>query len=142
MENRIRRALGAVAACVVATTSLTLAAASPAAAFGEETFGCRVSPGAVFTFDTVCTNRTAASAYNIGFVVQNTSGSYTYSWSITGPYQSVISGCTSTSAGCTVYVTSSADRDIAVTVTYSQNGQSATKNSLAIINAVCGGELC
>ncbi|MEV0393392.1 hypothetical protein [Polymorphospora rubra] len=138
---RIRSALASVAACLVAAATFTLAGATPAAAIGQETFGCRIAPGVVLTWNTYCTNSAPASTYNAGFAVQNTSGSYTFSWSISGPYQSINTGCTATSSSCSVWVANS-DATIVATVTYTQNGQSRTQTSYATINRYCGSQLC
>lgn len=133
MTGRIRHALAALAACVAVATSLTLGTASPALAFGGETFGCRIAPGTVLTWSPTCTNSMTATTYNVGFAVLNGSGAYTYSWSISGPYQFVITGCTSTSYDCAVSVRGFGERTITATVTYSQAGQSATATSTAYI---------
>ncbi|MEJ3747935.1 hypothetical protein WEI85_32180 [Actinomycetes bacterium KLBMP 9797] len=138
----MKRVLSTVAAGIVAATSLTLATPSPAAAFGQETLGCRYAPGYVFTFDQYCTNQTAANTYTVGFLMENLSGSYTFSWSLSGGYQSIYAGCTSTSTSCAVTVNGRADSQVTATVTYYQNGQSATRTSIAVTNAVCGSELC
>lgn len=124
---------------VVAMTGAMISAV-PAQAFGSETFGCRISPGTVFTWNTTCNNNTEpANTYNVGFMVQNTSGSgYSYTWSISGPYTSVYSGCTSTSADCAVLVSGRAgDEEIDATVTVTQAGQSEVFTSHAFINAWC-----
>ncbi|MGY0230812.1 hypothetical protein [Longispora urticae] len=85
----------------------------------------------------------AATTYNVAFQVQNLSGAYTYSWNVSGPYTSVITGCTSSSATCAVSVPGGAfDSEIHAAVTYSQGGQSATRYSVAILRARCGGMLC
>ncbi|GIG59969.1 hypothetical protein Lfu02_43410 [Longispora fulva] len=138
----MRSVLVGLAAGVVAATSLTLSSASPAAAFGGETFGCRIAPGTIFTWSQYCNNSVPASTYNVAFQVFG-SGSYTYSWSISGPYTSVITGCTSTSPACAVSVPGGMfDSEIYATVTYSQGGESATRSSVAILNAYCGSYLC
>jgi hypothetical protein len=135
--------LAALAVCLVATTSLTLAAGSPAAAFGAETFGCRIAPGTVLTFTQSCMNRKPASTYSVAFLVENTSGTYTYAWSITGPYLYIIGGCDSASPGCTLAVPGGqTDSTVTVSVTYTQGAQSATKYSIAFIAAFCGNILC
>lgn len=142
MTQRIRRAITHLALCVIAATAGVMASASPAQAFGGETFGCRVSPGTILTWQTPCYNNRPASTYNAGFMVDNLSGSgYSFSWSYSGPVLYVITGCTSTSNGCGLAVANS-DAFISVTVTYSQGGQSATKSATAIIRQYCGTYLC
>lgn len=141
--RRLPRALFAV---ILAMTA-TIAWATPAQAFGGETLGCRISPGTVFTWNPTCDNNTKpASTYNVGFLVQNTSGSgYSYTWVISGPYISVAAGCTSSSADCAVYVHGgSSEKEIDATVTVTQSGQSQTLYSTAFINGWCYSppELC
>ncbi|MGN9769154.1 hypothetical protein ACTMS2_28770 [Micromonospora sp. SD12] len=133
----------ALVASLLAVATLGLATASPAAAFGGETFGCRVAPGTIFTWETTCLNSKPATMYNVGFAVLNTAGSYTYSWTVTGPYEYVITGCTTTSYDCAVAVRGgSNDSEITASVTYSQGGQSATRSATAIIRGYCGSYLC
>src|SRR5215212_4146168 len=118
----IRRVLAGLATVLAVTTSVVAGSASPAAAFGGETFGCRVSPGTDFVWREFCSNTKYATNYNAGFAVLNTSGSgYTYQWTITGNYTSIYTGCTSTSYDCAVWVRVG---EVQVTVTYTQNGQS------------------
>jgi hypothetical protein len=142
MTQRIRRSFAHLTACVVAATTGMIAGTSPAQAFGGETLGCRVSPGAVLTWNNPCYNNRPASVYNAGFNVNNLSGSdYTFSWSYSGPVLYVMAGCTSTSSGCGLAVANS-DAVVSVTVTYSQAGQSATRSATAVIRQFCGSELC
>ena len=141
MEKTIRRALAATAG----VAALVVGSATPAAAFGGETFGCRIAPGTTFTFSPVCYNDpVAANSYTVGFAVQNRSGSdYTFAWSLSGPYQSVYAGCTPTSSDCAVIVSrSSGEKEIAATVTYTQGGQSASRTAYAYIEPVCGTFYC
>ncbi|MEV0727878.1 hypothetical protein [Polymorphospora sp. NPDC050346] len=140
-HTRIRSIIAGVVAGLVAATTLAFAGAAPAAAIGQETFGCRIAPGVVLTWNTYCTNSAPASTYNAGFAVLNTSGSYTFSWSVSGPYQSINTGCTATSSSCSVWVANS-DAMIVATVTYTQNGQSRTQTAYATINRYCGSHLC
>jgi hypothetical protein len=141
--SRIRSRLANAIACAVAAATLVVAPASPAAAFGDETFGCRIAPGTVFTWNEFCANSAPASTYNVGFAVFNTSGSYTYSWTITGDYRSIITGCTPTSYDCAVSVRRGvSDQWVTGTVTYTQNGQSATQTAYAIVMPYCGNLLC
>ena len=142
MTQRIRRAIARLAVGVLAATAGMIVSGSPARAFGGETFGCRVSPGAVLTWNNPCYNNRPASTYNAGFNVNNLSGSgYTFSWSYSGPVLYVMAGCTSTSSGCGLAVANS-DAIISVTVTVSQGGQSTTMSANAVIRQFCGNELC
>jgi hypothetical protein len=143
VNPRIRSALSAVAASTLAAASLSLATASPAAAFGQETFGCRLSPGTVLTWKSVCSNSKPSSRYNAAFAVLNTSGDYTYSWTIGGDYTSIVGGCTATSSSCAIALPgSSTDSLASVTVTYSQGGQSATRTAHAVVFMTCGTMYC
>jgi hypothetical protein len=142
MTLSVRRSLVGLAATLAAMLALTFGTTAPASAIGGETFGCRIAPGTVFTWDQFCSNSKPAQTYNVGFAVLNTSGGgYTYSWTITGPYQYVIVGCTSTSYDCAVAV-SRGSKEITGTVTYTQNGQSATQTAYASIEPYCGNQLC
>jgi hypothetical protein len=129
---------------LVVITSLVVGPVSPAAAFGGETFGCRVAPGTDFVWRSFCVNTKPATTYNAGFAVLNTSGGgYTYQWNISGDYLYIIVGCNSGSYDCAVAVRGgSIDRQVDVSVTYTQNGQSATQYASAYIRGYCGTELC
>lgn len=143
MLRRIQSSLAALAVSLIAAASFTVATAAPAAAFGAETFGCRLSPGTILTWEPVCFNSRPSATYNAGFAVLNTSGTYQFTWTIDGPYLSIFAGCDSVSSGCAVIMPGgSADSILQVTVTYTQNGQSATKSATAIIRGYCGGQLC
>jgi len=137
-----RRAIRGLAV-LGATIALALSLAPPASAIGNETFGCRIAPGTEFQWYEYCTNTKPATLYNVAFAVQNTSGSYTYSWAIGGPYQYVITGCTSTSPTCAVAVPGGqTDKEITGTVTFTQDGQSVTRNAYAYVHGYCGGQYC
>jgi regulation of enolase protein 1 (concanavalin A-like superfamily) len=141
----IRRVFAGLATVLAVATSIVAGSASPAAAFGGETFGCRVSPGTDFVWRSVCHNTKYATKYNAGFAVLNTSGSgYTYQWTITGNYQSIYVGCTSTSYDCAVWMSGNVEGEVDVTVTYTQNGQSATQSASAYIipEPYCGSYYC
>lgn len=137
----IRRMLSILAAIV---TAAVVAPAVPAsAAFGSETYGCRLSPGTILTWEAVCVNSRPAARYNAGFALLNTSGAYQFSWTISGPYESIFTGCDSTSSGCGVWVPGgSTDSTVTVSVTYTQDGQTATRSATAIVRGYCGKELC
>jgi hypothetical protein len=127
-----------VGAMAVATAMMP---ATNASALGGETLGCRVAPGHTFTFSSFCTNDSPSnSGYTIGYLVQNTSGTYRYAWSIPGP-SSVYDGCTSTSNSCTISVTR-ASREYDMSVTLSQGGSSETLTASADIEPWCGNMLC
>jgi hypothetical protein len=143
MRRRVRTVLAGVSACVLAAVSLVVGTASPAAAFGAETFGCRIAPGTILTWNTSCHNSEPATTYNVGFAVLNTTGTYTYSWTITGSYLYIIEGCTSTSYDCALAEPGgSSDSRVSATVTYTQGTQQATKSAHAVINGYCGTMLC
>ena len=143
MNLRIRSVLSGLAASALAATSLSLAAAAPAAAIGQETFGCRLSPGNVTAYRTLCANTRPSGRYDATFALANTSGAYSVSWAISGQYQSIVAGCTETSTSCTIALPgSSTDSRAAVTVTYSQAGQTATRYAEAVVYQFCGSIYC
>jgi hypothetical protein len=137
------RRLFALFAMMCLILGLTVSNAGSASALGGETFGCKVSPGTVLTYNTYCNNHTKiASSYQVGFVVQNETAPSTYSWSVPTAYASMISsGCTSTSSGCTLTIPNS-DSYIAVSVTLTQDGASETLSAFASIARGCGNQFC
>jgi hypothetical protein len=143
MKLRIRGTLAHLAVGVLVAIAGIFATASPALAFGGETFGCRVSPGPATAFTNPCTNKVGATTYNAGFFLQNLSGAgYRFSWSWSGgPVLGIVAGCTSTDDGCGLRVANS-DTRVQVTVTYSQGGQTASRSATAIIRQFCGKVLC
>jgi hypothetical protein len=143
MNPRTRTVLSGLAASALAAASVSLAGATPAAAIGQETFGCRLSPGNVSTYRTLCSNTRASARYDATFALLNTSGTYVASWAVTGRYQSIVAGCTATSTTCTIALFgSSTDSSAAVTVTYTQDGQTATRYAEAIVYQFCGTAPC
>ncbi len=144
MTKSMRKTGTAIAAMVAASVAMTVGVVSPASALGGETFGCRIAPGTTFTFQQSCMNDPVqASQYNVGFAVQNLSGSgYTFSWTITGQYVNIYTGCTATSSDCAVFVRGGNFREISATVTYTQGGVSASQTAYAEIEPVCGNQYC
>jgi hypothetical protein len=134
---RILSRLGAVIAGVVLLATVHVGAASASAV----TFGCRIAPGYTFTFEPACGNDKPATSYSVAFAVQNlSSGSHTFSWSITGDWTSVVTGCGPTDQYCTVATRgSSADREVQGRVTVDG---SATFYAYAFISAYCGSYRC
>jgi hypothetical protein len=143
MTLYIRRTLARLAVGILVATAGIAATASPAQAFGGETFGCRVSPGPVTAFTNPCYNKKGAATYNAGFWLQNLSGSgYTFSWTWTGgPVLYIVAGCGPTDDGCGLAVANS-DTTVQATVTYAQNGQTASRTATAVIRQFCGSVLC
>jgi Flp pilus assembly protein TadG len=129
---------------LVLAAAFAVTAAPSASAIGNETFGCRIAPGTEFGWYQYCTNTSpAVTTYNVAFLVQNTTGTYTYSWSVSGPYQYVITGCTSTSPACAVSVSGGqSDKEITGTVTITQDGQSITRQAYAYVHGFCGPVYC
>jgi hypothetical protein len=142
MDPRTRSVLSGLAATALAA-SVSLAGAAPAAAIGQETFGCRLSPGTAGTYRTLCSNTRASGRYDATFALLDTSGTYVASWAVTGQYQSIVAGCTATSTTCTIALPgSSTDSRAAVTVVYSQDGQTATRYAEAVVYQFCGTAPC
>jgi hypothetical protein len=139
MTSRIRRTMAHLAVWVLAATAGIVGNASPAQAFGGETFGCRIT---TVTWSTPCYNTRGGSSYTAGFNVLNLSGTgYTFSWSYSGDYLYVKSGCTPADSGCGLAMAYT-DGFASVTVTYSQGGQTASKSAVAIVRQFCGPVLC
>ena len=135
MVNRMSRLLARFLVTITMASSIVAVASAPASAFGGETFGCRISPGTVFTWHQVCTNsKYTTGEYWVAFQISNLSGSYTFSWSV-GPYQRLVSGCTSSSTTCTVAVPGRQSTEVYGTVHYSQGSQSGSLWSYAYIDS-------
>lgn len=142
MSKRIQRALVGVAATVVATATAFFVGAPSASAFGGETFGCQVAPGPVTGYTASCRNISPAGSYNVGFALQNLSGTgYTTSWSLSGPYTSVFSGCGTNDTGCNVVVPNG-DGIVSATITFSQGGQTGSLTARAVFSRFCGNQRC
>lgn len=135
MIRRVRSFLASLVVGVLAATALSVATPSPAAATTEP-FYCAVGTG---SWGVDCMDDGPASTYYVTFFLLNPASSYTYSWTISGPYQSIVSGCTSTSSNCMVSVRRSGS-DVAITGRVSYAG--VTKVSHAVIRAWCGSYLC
>jgi hypothetical protein len=102
-----------------------------AQALGGEYLGCRVLPAdhqAIFTAFS-CDGGVPSGTYWLTFRVLGTTGSHTYSWDTGGvPPQY---GCTTSSPQCDLSVSGQTDRHTTVTVTITQNGQSAVISATA-----------
>lgn len=141
----LRAVLVRLAAIVLAAGAFGVATSSPAQAFGDETFGCRIAPGFDPAFRPFCTNTKPSPTYNVAFLVQNLSGDgYTFSWIISGTFIGGVStGCGQTDSICGLNVRGGRlDSEIQMTVILSQGGQMAAKHATAVINAYCGPQLC
>jgi hypothetical protein len=83
-----------------------------------------------------------ASSYTAVFQVTNLNGSYSYAWSVPALYVSKITnGCTSTSSSCTLG-NLTPTREVTVSVTISQSGQSSSSEATAYIEQWCGNSYC
>lgn len=132
------RALSRLGAVVAGLLLLVLAVpASPAAAV--DATGCRIAPGATFTFSPFCVNDRAATSYSVAFHAPD--GAAGYAWSVTGDWTGVVvTGCGSTNAYCTVRTAgSNTDREVSGTVLVDGT---TTYTSHAYIRAFCGSQLC
>lgn len=136
------RRLLALMAVAGTTLALLVAGGGTASALGGESLGCRVAPGTVFTFNHVCSNNQGASSYTVGFLVQNETGTSSYSWNVPTAYQSqIVGGCGSGQNWCTVSANNS-DQEIYLTVTLTQGTDSETLDSYGFINQYCGSMPC
>jgi hypothetical protein len=139
MTPHVRRTMAHLAAWVLMATAGIAASASPAQAFGGETFGCRIT---TVTWSSPCFNTRGAATYTAGFNVLNLSGSdYTFTWSYSGDYLYVKSGCTPADSGCGLAMANT-DGGVVVRVTYTQGGQTGGQQATAIIRQFCGPVLC
>ncbi|HJQ01026.1 MAG TPA: hypothetical protein VJ851_05460 [Jatrophihabitans sp.] len=106
---------------------------SPAAnAFGAEVLGCSWNSGPWIA------NNCGGSDGLLTFSAHNLSGTYSYSWTLTGyPSLTIVSGCTATSSTCTVDTGDGALRDHTLTasLTLTQSGQSRTITAKATVYA-------
>ena len=113
---------------------LTTLPAAPAGAIGGETFGCRTRPAPYSR--TSSSARTTSRRQTVAFA-QNTSGTYTFSWS----HGLELGG--QADAFCTVRTNGSTyDHHVHGQVTFSQAGQSVTRQSSAYIRIYCGSVPC
>lgn len=139
------RKLACLLAVLATTLGLTVfSGAGTASAIGQETFGCRITPGGGATFTETCiTNQETITYYSVAFKVQNATASSTFSWTIPAFYQSrIISGCSSASSGCTLSAPRWGEQEIYVDVWISDGGASRFLSSAAYIPAWCSGDYC
>lgn len=122
-----------------------LLSAGSASAIGGEQLGCRVLSGgnAPAYTSPFCRDSKPPNPYlTANFQVLDQTGSYTYVWSVPSAYTgSITSGCTSSSSSCSFRVPN-ASEDVTVSVTITQNRQSATLSAMAQIEPWCGNYLC
>ncbi|MGI9149860.1 MAG: hypothetical protein ACR2IK_25500 [Chloroflexota bacterium] len=136
--SHMRKVISAL--IIAAAAMLTVCTAAPASALtGNEQLGCYVTPSHTqpYPVPKFCGNRMAASSYAAAFQVLNESGTYSYAWSVPAEYTSnVIGGCTSTTDYCILNNLIPAQQ-VSVSVTISQDGQSATLRATANIIYYC-----
>jgi hypothetical protein len=115
------------------TPVLTLAffvLGSPAAnAFGSEVLGCDWGTGWV-------ANNCGGGNGLVTFSAHNLSGTYSYSWTLTGyGATNISSGCTATSSTCTVNTGNGGlnDRTLTASLTLTQSGRSRTITAQATV---------
>ena len=137
------RKILAILAIVLAAIAASVASAVPASAFGGEQLGCYVSPSHTPPQPApYCSDSMPYSSYSATFGVQNESGAYSFAWSVPALYTSKIAmGCTSGYDYC-VLSNLTPTREITVSVTISQNGQSSTLSATADIEPWCGNYFC
>lgn len=140
----MRKLMSALGAAVVAGI-LMIPAATPASALtGSEQLGCYVTPSPTPPTPTArtCSNKMPAGSYSAAFQVMNETGSYSYAWSVPAQYTSNIStGCTSNTDYC-ILGNLVPTQFVAVSVTITQAGQSATLQAIATIHRYCNGSPC
>lgn len=133
-----------LALLVAATTAIAAGlTAAPASALGGEQLGCYVTPTPppAQYHARFCSNG-PGSTYSAAFGVMNGNGSYSYAWSVPAAYTgNIASGCTSDTPRC-VLSNLTPTSQITVSVTITQDGQSATLSATAYINQWCGTISC
>jgi hypothetical protein len=127
-------------ASTIATVGLT---AGPAAALGGEQLGCYITPTPPpAQYHARSCSDGPGSTYSAAFGVMNGNGTYSYAWSVPAAYTShIASGCTADTPRC-VLSNLTPTSEITVSVTITQNGQSATLSATAYINQWCGQISC
>lgn len=139
----MRRVLSALAVAAAAAT-FTVIDAGPASALGNEQLGCYVSPSrtAPQVNPGYCSDSMPASSYSATYQVMNLSGSYTFAWSVPAYYAGkIVAGCTSDSSRC-VLSNLTPTREVTVSVTVTQGGQSVASSATADIEPWCGNYFC
>jgi hypothetical protein len=118
-------------------------AAASTGAVGQDELGCRMTPATVGTYQSPCFNSKAASGYTLTFYYDPSVIHDSYSWALSGPYSSVVSGCTAASPGCTVLIAGSGrDFEVSATVAATRGGVTATSSTTAYIVTFCGAAPC
>jgi hypothetical protein len=134
------------AALMVVATTIVMAGLTtgPAAALGSERLGCYITPTHTVPLQlhaNSCSTGMMASSYQATFGVMNQNGSYSYAWSVPAQYAgNITSGCTTTER-CNLS-NLIAGSEVTVSVTITQNGQSAKLSATAYINQWCGNIPC
>ena len=135
----MRKIMAALATAAVGGI-LTVSTAAPASALaGNEQLGCYVTPSHTqpYPVPRACGNKMAATSYAAAFQVLNESGTYSYAWSVPAEYTGNIAhGCTSTTDYC-ILNNLVPPEQVPVSVTISQDGQSATLTATANIMTYC-----
>jgi hypothetical protein len=121
----------------ISVVFLGLLSASPASALGGESLACAWSGQG---YANPCSGYGPAGSYSVKFQVLNTSGTYSYAWTVPAAYAGAITGgCTSTSSYCqlTATVQNGGALRIKVSVQLTQGGSSETLTAIAGFQAEC-----
>jgi hypothetical protein len=150
----MRRIFKLAFTCVIALTLLILG--NPAAnAFGSEVLGCAFGSSA-WTAGACEGGGDQGVIYNVQFSAHNLSGTYSMQWTVkneatlitaqcsTGSWNCIQSGCTSTSATCTIATKAQPlySHRLSASLQLTQSGQTRTINAVATVDPYCSGGVC
>lgn len=109
------------------------------------TMGCNIYPSGNDNFTTPCWTMISATSYDVVYLVQGQTGTYTYAWSQPAGF-TILAGCTSTDAACEIKVPSSdVDQRLIATVIATQGGVQTSLQAAARLlgtGGSCGRQLC
>ncbi len=128
----MRKTIAILSMAAAAFAAIVLPVASAEAAGPALT--CNISPGNG-QFQSFCENSVASHTYTIEWLVQDVTGSASYTWTHPG---TALFGCTSTSDDCAISV-SGAGRTFTATVVVTQGSTHTTLSLSADIEPVCSG---
>jgi len=142
------RKLLAAAFALVAALAFFVVGSPSASAFGSEVLGCDAGLGWTANSCSDLGSLSYNTPIEIDFSVHNTSGSYSTSWTVTGPAGSITQscnaflsnkpcisrGCTASWLACSIYTSVGFhDKTFTASVTLIQSGQARTLSAQAFI---------
>ncbi len=151
MKQVFGRMMALFVTSAVLTAPMVVATAGPA--FGDTSFGCRVSPGPVQGWGQYCSNNDSPdpSVYNVGFQVSGLSGSeHSFQWTpaLYGWYFEPGEGpggdCNHSSSICTVKIKRAvgSEKQLRMFVDFMQGEVSRSEWAVVYIWPLCKGQPC